>query len=294
MKSFVFLFLLIVACAPQLAPKLVECTEEVKLCPDGSAVSRIPPSCGFAPCPAQSFCNVDDDCACGTHKDTGECFVGSKEFVNVEKQCPDFCTGIAGHLETRCVKNECKTVQRTTNYTLPTTDEEPTANVQDLSSAHWQCESGKWVGSPEQCAENVCVSNSDCQILGVKGVCGPYKIVVPKSMHKPPVFYEGRCGSEKCSLVMAMCAEPGMLPVIRNVKCDSGRCVGVYDVAQKECDSAQDCVKNSCCHATACVPKFASPSCEGVACTMDCKPGTLDCGGSCGCIDGRCVGVKAE
>ncbi|MCE9643718.1 hypothetical protein K8Q93_00500 [Candidatus Parcubacteria bacterium] len=28
------------------------CTMDVKLCPDGSYVSRIPPSCAFAACPA--------------------------------------------------------------------------------------------------------------------------------------------------------------------------------------------------------------------------------------------------
>jgi len=28
------------------------CTEEAKLCPDGSAVGRIGPDCEFAPCPA--------------------------------------------------------------------------------------------------------------------------------------------------------------------------------------------------------------------------------------------------
>ncbi|MDO9105600.1 MAG: hypothetical protein Q7U57_11645 [Methylovulum sp.] len=28
------------------------CTQDAKLCPDGSYVSRIPPSCEFAPCPA--------------------------------------------------------------------------------------------------------------------------------------------------------------------------------------------------------------------------------------------------
>lgn len=31
--------------------KMVACTEEAKLCPDGSAVSRMAPNCEFAPCP---------------------------------------------------------------------------------------------------------------------------------------------------------------------------------------------------------------------------------------------------
>lgn len=33
-------------------PQPVACTEEAKICPDGSAVGRIPPNCDFAPCPS--------------------------------------------------------------------------------------------------------------------------------------------------------------------------------------------------------------------------------------------------
>lgn len=33
-------------------PDGVACTMEAKICPDGSAVGRMPPSCEFAPCPA--------------------------------------------------------------------------------------------------------------------------------------------------------------------------------------------------------------------------------------------------
>jgi hypothetical protein len=32
-------------------PSNVACTQEAKLCPDGSSVGRMPPSCEFAPCP---------------------------------------------------------------------------------------------------------------------------------------------------------------------------------------------------------------------------------------------------
>lgn len=38
------------------------------------------------------------------------------------------------------------------------------------------------------------------------------------------------------------------------------------------------CVPASCCHATACVPIEDRPVCEDVACTEDCRSGTLDCG----------------
>lgn len=36
---------------PAEPPAQVGCTEEAKICPDGSAVGRVGPSCDFAPCP---------------------------------------------------------------------------------------------------------------------------------------------------------------------------------------------------------------------------------------------------
>jgi len=36
---------------PVPSPESVGCTKEAKLCPDGSAVGRIPPNCEFAECP---------------------------------------------------------------------------------------------------------------------------------------------------------------------------------------------------------------------------------------------------
>lgn len=67
--------------------------------------------------PSQTECVIDSDCTCGgIIKETGECFVGNKQWaldhVDMKQSCPDFCTGIAGHLETKCVSNECKTVPR--------------------------------------------------------------------------------------------------------------------------------------------------------------------------------------
>lgn len=34
-------------------PEGVACTMDAKICPDGSAVGRIPPSCAFAACPGE-------------------------------------------------------------------------------------------------------------------------------------------------------------------------------------------------------------------------------------------------
>ncbi|MBU0597294.1 Gmad2 immunoglobulin-like domain-containing protein [Patescibacteria group bacterium] len=53
-------------------------------------------------------CNVDSDCACGTHKETGVCFFGNSEFVDTDWQCPDFCSGIGGNIDVACVENTCE------------------------------------------------------------------------------------------------------------------------------------------------------------------------------------------
>lgn len=58
----------------------------------------------------EKYCGDDGDCACGRHIRTGNCFYGNADYVDTSRQCPDFCTGIAGHLRIGCVKNECKQI----------------------------------------------------------------------------------------------------------------------------------------------------------------------------------------
>lgn len=52
-------------------------------------------------------CKTDADCACGTNKETGDCFYGNKKYVNTANQCPDFCSGYDGKLIIKCIDNEC-------------------------------------------------------------------------------------------------------------------------------------------------------------------------------------------
>lgn len=58
------------------------------------------------------FCFSDSDCACGKSNATGECFYGNKNFVNASEQCPDFCAGIGGNFEIKCINSECRQVQK--------------------------------------------------------------------------------------------------------------------------------------------------------------------------------------
>lgn len=55
------------------------------------------------------------------------------------------------------------------------------------------------------------------------------------------------------------------------------------------CESDADCVPNACCHPDQCVAKADAKDCSATMCTMDCKAGTMTCGGGCLCQDGVCA-----
>jgi len=57
--------------------------------------------------PGELSCQQDSDCACGVHKETRDCFYGNSRFVDTGEQCPDYCSGIAGNLEIKCVGGRC-------------------------------------------------------------------------------------------------------------------------------------------------------------------------------------------
>jgi len=72
----------------------------------------------------------------------------------------------------------------------------------------------------------------------------------------------------------------------------SGCSVPTETDLESECSKDSDCVPASCCHSDSCVPAGEAPNCEGMMCSMECKPETLDCGqGSCKCIDNKCKAV---
>jgi hypothetical protein len=55
------------------------------------------------------------------------------------------------------------------------------------------------------------------------------------------------------------------------------------------CTTDADCVKAECCHPTTCVAAAKAPRCGDVACTLDCRAGTMDCFGGCLCEEGKCA-----
>jgi hypothetical protein len=62
----------------------------------------------------------------------------------------------------------------------------------------------------------------------------------------------------------------------------------------EECQTSEDCVPASCCHAESCVSKELAPNCNESFCSMVCSS-PLDCGvGYCGCIDNKCGVIHNE
>ncbi len=71
--------------------------------------------------------------------------------------------------------------------------------------------------------------------------------------------------------------------------------VGCTEVVEElECETDNDCVPASCCHAISCVNAEFQPDCAEIACTLMCEPGTLDCGGKCLCQNNKCVADIVE
>lgn len=106
---------------------------------------------------APNFCDDASGCACGVHKETRGCFYGQAGFVDTTRQCPDFCSGIAGHLEIVCESHKCAQVQR-----------EPVAPVQDCSGFELDsCPDGCVVCPPcPECSSLRCSNESFCESMG--------------------------------------------------------------------------------------------------------------------------------
>jgi len=65
--------------------------------------------------------------------------------------------------------------------------------------------------------------------------------------------------------------------------------------AEEQCSADADCAPKECCHASGAVNEQYAPSCNGVLCTMECRPGTIDCGqGKIRCVENECKVVLAE
>ncbi len=59
-----------------------------------------------------------------------------------------------------------------------------------------------------------------------------------------------------------------------------------------KCTTNDECVPSSCCHSTSCINEEFKQECDGIRCTMECAPNSMDCGqGSCACQNNKCEAV---
>ena len=93
-----FLIILFSGCIQQNKP--IACTEEAKICPDGSAVGRVMPNCEFAPCPTTCVCPegyIAEGNACNPkyYYSTPKCLMPSINCMNCSsfsvEVCPNQC-----------------------------------------------------------------------------------------------------------------------------------------------------------------------------------------------------------
>jgi len=272
-------------------PAHVACTEDAKICPDGSAVGRIPPRCEFAQCPenGKDFCETADDCVCGgIDAQTENCFVGNKKyydlFVNKEQDCPDFCTGIDGRLQTKCVEHKCALVRGEPPEVGPLIEviAEPAAGEAPLFVKFTAILRG---AEPKD----------------KRFYCARYTWTFGDGADESPIFecesYEFMKEIHTRFQTTHRYEKPGAYEVtfeIGGVKSKPAVVLAAPEFLPPECDEDSDCVPAQCCHAADCIIKEKRSDCNKIACTMDCRPGTLDCGGSCACINGRCSGKNFQ
>ena len=115
-------------------------------------------------------CLSDSDCICGGFdKKTDSCFIGNKEYYNKyvdkKKNCPDFCSGIAGNMVAKCVDNTCRQMLGCIN------DAECKSTEICINN---KCMGSSKSNSKEKSTTltSECKLNSDCTIGGCSGtVC---------------------------------------------------------------------------------------------------------------------------
>ncbi len=137
---FLLILLALTGCI-QGSGKPTACTMDAKICPDGSAVGRVPPDCEFAPCQD----GEQTPCTDGETKTS---------------TCPD---GITKYLSENCVDGEWVTVQYIRNPCEPVKSVE-TCDAKNPCPEGWECykfEDQKtpicWTGNPcDRCESGSC------------------------------------------------------------------------------------------------------------------------------------------
>lgn len=261
----------------QVERELKACTEEAKVCPDGTVVTRQGPDCEFASCPV-----VEKTIKLRT--------VTWESWVPPEDITSEIVSEFAARDGLRFGPDELFSVSLEEGVRVRSS--EPLVECdQPVSKAEIQ---------------DVVLSTEElCLRTGSMDGGQDYYLLLVTPQERCGNYSRTQDGVQSVERLCATCGDGVCEPAERgrssSIVCTGDACAVTTDLgplycledcaeSAAECQTASDCVQASCCHATACVPKDQAPTCDGVMCTMECQPGTLDCGGSCGCVEGKCVG----
>lgn len=154
-------------------PQPVACTEEAKICPDGSAVGRVPPNCEFAPCPSEC-----PDIMCIWDSCPGKHVPGTDGCINCASPCGELCTCPEGYVQEGDVCNpECY-------YSIPKC-------LMPSFPCSTSCE------SDSDCVGAQCCHPTSCINKAYKGVCN----LVCTAVCEGPLD----CGAGTCGCVNNRC-----------------------------------------------------------------------------------------
>lgn len=247
---FIVIAVVIIALAFQYSQPSV-CTQEAKICPDGSAVGRTGPNCEFAPCPSSCICpqgfipSPDGSYCLVDCKPDQACPAIAVQCQNATQQC--VCP--EGYVLEGNVCNP-KCYYSTPKCLMPSF----LCNTTSNGAASVCEETGGTVTTA-----NCCKSSGDFPNTCLIGACG----CSPTNSHEVKVC---DCGEGRCF--------------------DGNSCVPPVD--NTTCQSDSDCVSAQCCHPTSCINKAYKGVCN-LLCTQVCQ-GPLDCGaGRCGCVNNKCT-----
>ncbi len=212
-----FLIILFSGCVDQNKP--IACTEEAKICPDGSAVGRVPPDCEFAPCPSETNCSLFSVDKCPT-----QCVI-----------CPpcEVCSSIS------CQTEEfCKSMGFNRSW------------WESVRPKNCQCPEG-YIADGNVCNPKCYYSVPKCLIPSIP--CNPgTTTTTTMTTHEtiiPPTTIENKLFCQnKLDCVPAACCHPNSCinknfkPDCGNIGCTANCEPGTMDCGQGYCD----CINSGC------------------------------------------------
>lgn len=240
---------------------------------------------------SKDFCSYDSECVCGgIDKNTNDCFVGNKDYaaknVDMSRDCPDFCTGIANMFETKCVNNKCQNVRKEQEFVACTADAKICPDGSGVGRIPPNCEFAPCPDIPPEISARFCGNETmscpdgssvmkvgpDCEFAPCGGIIGESEPADLSSAHwlcedgswkeTPEGCFENSCLTKQdCQLmgVTGICG-PYMIagpsatlhkpPVFYSDRCGAEQCSIMNAMCVDPKDAPRilgtDCVENKC------------------------------------------------